>query len=143
MVPRSCTRQGEAPRREKLYYGRLIAEACGAYCYETRRMRNRRSMKVIRDPSGTEGENVRDCPTFRDSWQLCVRYNAGNAGFRENPTHFFTFVDEYVTTFSGQTHAPEVRCDRETDRQTDRQTVNYGNPRCACAPKDPYLALQK
>ena len=37
-----------------------------------------------------------------------------------------------MTAFSGQTDAPEVRCDL-TDRQTDRP--NYSNPRCACAPR--------
>ena len=43
---------------------------------------------------------------------------------------------EYVILISGQTDAPEVRCDL-TDRQTDKQThkPNYSNPRRACAPR--------
>ena len=42
---------------------------------------------------------------------------------------------QYVTAFSGQTDAQEMRCDL-TDRQIDK--VNYSHPRCACAPRVNY-----
>ena len=39
---------------------------------------------------------------------------------------------EYVTSISGRTDIPEVRCG-VTDRHTDKP--NYNNPHCACAPR--------
>ena len=46
--------------------------------------------------------------------------------------------NKYVTSISGRTDAPEVRCGLLTDRQTERRThrqPNYRNPCCACAPR--------
>ena len=48
----------------------------------------------------------------------------------------FNMHTEYLTAFSGQTDAPEVRGDL-TDRQTDTHTHtedNYNNPH-ACTPR--------
>ena len=41
---------------------------------------------------------------------------------------------EYVTSISGPTDAPEVRCGL-TDGQTDTHRPDYSNPRCACTPR--------
>ena len=88
---------------------------------------------------------MRTCAFHRKMADHMYGFQRSSAGsqqwrcFRENPTNFFTLLPaEYVIAVSGQTDAPEVRCD-STDRQTHR--TKYCNPGCACTPMVNYSGL--